>query len=158
MIGTRLAGKLLMNKLVNKEVFMLVLPRIWRKLEGFDIEVIDRNTFSFTFKNVDDRRRVINRGPWSFDKALLLLEEPTGSKIGEMKEIDDGGSRDCVGKYIHVRFVIDISKPLRCILRVDVMRDGKETTMLPSMNVCRNIAINVNDWVMLLEIVRLRQA
>ncbi|TXG70041.1 hypothetical protein EZV62_004976 [Acer yangbiense] len=48
----------------------------------------------------------------------------------EVREIDTGPSGECVWKYIRVRVVINVDKPLRRILRVDVMRDGKETTML----------------------------
>ncbi|KAK3204479.1 hypothetical protein Dsin_018525 [Dipteronia sinensis] len=61
-LALRLIGKLLSNKSVNKEAFMIVMPKIWRTLEGFEIEVIDGNTFSFTFKNGDDRRRILRLG------------------------------------------------------------------------------------------------
>lgn len=53
-----------------------------------------------------------------------------GSIFGDAKEINDGASGDCVGKYIHVRVVINVCKSLRRILYVDVLRDGKESTML----------------------------
>ncbi|TXG50019.1 hypothetical protein EZV62_025894 [Acer yangbiense] len=164
-LSLRLAGKLLSVKHVNREAFLSVLPRIWRTVKEFEIEILEGNIFSFTFKEESDRRSVLRGGPWSFDKALLVLEEPTGkgdiremkfdkvafwiqihkvpllcmtseigrflgSMIGEVKEIDDGGSGDCVGKYIRVRVVVDVTKPLRRMLRVDVLGDGKETNML----------------------------
>ncbi|KAK3183022.1 hypothetical protein Dsin_030308 [Dipteronia sinensis] len=50
--------------------------------------------------------------------------------ISEVKEIDTRKSGDCAGKYIPVRVVVQVDKPLRRILRVDVMRDGKESVML----------------------------
>ncbi|KAK3225038.1 hypothetical protein Dsin_004900 [Dipteronia sinensis] len=78
LLALRLIGKLLSNKSVNREAFMTVVPIIWRTLEGFEIKVIDGNTFSFTFKNEDDRRRILQGGPWRFDNALLIIEEPTG--------------------------------------------------------------------------------
>ncbi|TXG72009.1 hypothetical protein EZV62_000588 [Acer yangbiense] len=164
-MGFRLIGKLLSNKLVNRDAFTSLFPRIWRTMEDFEIEVISGNTFSFTFKSANDRWQVLQGGPWSFDKALLVLEEPTGKgdiqrmkfnkvafwvqihnvpllcmtaeigkflgeMVGEVKEVDTGKSGECVGKYIRVRVVIQVDKPLRRILRVDVMRDGLETTML----------------------------
>ncbi|KAK2647951.1 hypothetical protein Ddye_015440 [Dipteronia dyeriana] len=52
----------------------------------------------------------------------------TGSMIGEVKE--SGGSRDCAGKYIRVRVVVNVDQPLCRILRVDVLGDSKESTML----------------------------
>ncbi|KAK2640565.1 hypothetical protein Ddye_028360 [Dipteronia dyeriana] len=161
----RLIGKLLSNKPVNREAFLVVMLKIWRTLEGFEIEVIGGNTFSFTFKNDDDKRRILHGGPWSFDNALLVIEEPLGKGdiqdmrfnkvafwiyfhrvplicmtseigrflgglIGEVEEVDDGRSHDCVGKYIHVRVVIDITQPLRRMLMVDVLHDGNELMML----------------------------
>ncbi|KAK2635482.1 hypothetical protein Ddye_030274 [Dipteronia dyeriana] len=50
--------------------------------------------------------------------------------IGEVIEINEGKSGDCVGKFISVRVLVDVNKPLRWILRVDVMRDGTKSTML----------------------------
>ncbi|KAK3194248.1 hypothetical protein Dsin_025558 [Dipteronia sinensis] len=37
--------------------------------------------------------------------------------IGDVKEIDDGGTGDCAWKYVRVRVVINIDQPLWCILR-----------------------------------------
>ncbi|KAK2634869.1 hypothetical protein Ddye_029661 [Dipteronia dyeriana] len=53
-----------------------------------------------------------------------------GSMTGEVREIDVGPLGECVEKFIHVRVVIDIEKPLCRILKVDGLRDGKESTML----------------------------
>ncbi|KAK2655922.1 hypothetical protein Ddye_008974 [Dipteronia dyeriana] len=53
-----------------------------------------------------------------------------GNMIGEINESDTGKRGDCVGKYIRVRVVMDIDKPLCSILRVDVLGDDKETKML----------------------------
>ncbi|KAK3182824.1 hypothetical protein Dsin_030110 [Dipteronia sinensis] len=50
--------------------------------------------------------------------------------IGDVLEIDDELSGDCVRKYICVRVVINVDEPLQRILWVDVMRDGNETIML----------------------------
>ncbi|TXG68287.1 hypothetical protein EZV62_003222 [Acer yangbiense] len=137
----RLVGKLLSTKSVNRDAFINLIPKIWRIREGVDIEVIDGNTFSFTFRCESDRRLVLQGGPWHFDKALLIHNVPLlcmtseiawflGSIIRDMKEVDDGASGDCIGKYIRVRVVIDVCKPLRRILCVDVLRDGQESTML----------------------------
>ncbi|KAK3188887.1 hypothetical protein Dsin_028448 [Dipteronia sinensis] len=161
----RLAGRIKSNRLVNMEAFINLIPKIWRLKYGVDIEVIDGNTFSFTFKDAADHYRVLQGGPLSFDKALLVLEEPTGrgevrdimfnrvafwvqihnvpllcmtseidrflrSMIGDVKEVDDNGNGDCVGKYIRVRVVVNVDLPLRRILRVDVLGDGNESSML----------------------------
>ncbi|KAK2652483.1 hypothetical protein Ddye_012358 [Dipteronia dyeriana] len=82
-MGFRLLGKLLSNRLTNRDVFINLFPRLWRTVEGFDIEVISGNTFSFTVKNASDRWRVLQGGLWNFNKSLLVLEEPVGK--GEIK-------------------------------------------------------------------------
>ncbi|KAK3182831.1 hypothetical protein Dsin_030117 [Dipteronia sinensis] len=164
-LACRLVGELLSNKNVNSDAFISVLPKIRKFIEDVEIEVVSGNTFSFTFKNVNDRRQVLLGGPWSFDKVLLVLEATVGKgdvqnmsfnkvafwvqihnvhllcmtveimrflsgMIKEVKEVDEGKSGDYVRKYIQVRVVMNVDEPLRRILRVDVMRDGKEMTML----------------------------
>ncbi|TXG60282.1 hypothetical protein EZV62_014855 [Acer yangbiense] len=52
-----------------------------------------------------------------------------GSIIGDVEEIDEGASGDCDGKFLRVRVVIDVEKPLRRILRVDVLSNGVESVM-----------------------------
>ena len=39
-MGFRLIGKLLSNKLVNRDAFTSLFPRIWRTMEDFETEVI----------------------------------------------------------------------------------------------------------------------
>ncbi|TXG70544.1 hypothetical protein EZV62_005479 [Acer yangbiense] len=161
-----LASRIKSNKLVNREAFINLIPRIWRLRYGVDIEVIEGNTFSFTFKDETNRYQVLQGGPWSFDKALPVLEEPTGkgdiremrfnqvafwiqihnvpllcmtteigrflgSMIGVVKEINDM-TGDYAGKYIRVRVVVNVDQPLHRILRVDVLRDGKEDCLSKS--------------------------
>ncbi|KAL5734566.1 hypothetical protein ACOSP7_032427 [Xanthoceras sorbifolium] len=45
------------------------------------MEVIGTNTFVFTFNGLTDRRRMLGGGPWCFDNALLVLEEPSGAGL-----------------------------------------------------------------------------
>ncbi|KAL5758173.1 hypothetical protein ACOSP7_020784 [Xanthoceras sorbifolium] len=73
-----------MNKAVNREAFRAIIPRIWRIAQ--EVEIIGSNTFVFTFSSPVDRRRVLGGGPWSFDNALLILEEPIGNRdLANMK-------------------------------------------------------------------------
>ncbi|TXG67179.1 hypothetical protein EZV62_008454 [Acer yangbiense] len=53
-----------------------------------------------------------------------------GNMVGEFREIDVGPSRECVGKFIRVRVVVNVDEPLHRILCLDVLGDGKETTLL----------------------------
>ena len=71
-----------------------------------EIEVIDGNTFSFTFLLVDDRFLVLHGGPWRFDRALLVLEEPIGK--GEVQNMN----------FNKVAFWVQIHNvPLLCMTR-----------------------------------------
>ncbi|KAK3192989.1 hypothetical protein Dsin_024299 [Dipteronia sinensis] len=74
-----LVGKILTTKLVNRNVFVNVMNRIWRVDGGVEIEPIKGNIFAFFFKNAEDRQRVLNGGPWSFDRAIIVFEKPAGT-------------------------------------------------------------------------------
>ncbi|KAL5851838.1 hypothetical protein ACOSQ3_006956 [Xanthoceras sorbifolium] len=53
-----------------------------------------------------------------------------GRRIGQVRDIDVGASRDCFGKFLHLRVTIDISKPLQRVIRVKLARMVKEKTLL----------------------------
>ncbi|TXG57544.1 hypothetical protein EZV62_015373 [Acer yangbiense] len=53
-----------------------------------------------------------------------------GSMVGVVKDVDVGLTGECSGDFLRVRVVVDISKPLRRCIRVDVMGDEEETVML----------------------------
>ncbi|TXG48842.1 hypothetical protein EZV62_024717 [Acer yangbiense] len=55
-----------------------------------------------------------------------------GSIIGDVWEVDVGPSGDCLGKFLRVRVAIEVDKPLRRFLRVDVLGDGEKTGWLKS--------------------------
>ncbi|TXG72698.1 hypothetical protein EZV62_001277 [Acer yangbiense] len=81
-----LVSKVLTTKVVNKEAFINVMTSIWRVNERVDIEALEGNVFAFHFKNLADKRLVQSGGPWTFDRALTTLEEPTGTgDIAHMK-------------------------------------------------------------------------
>ncbi|TXG48762.1 hypothetical protein EZV62_024637 [Acer yangbiense] len=50
-----------------------------------------------------------------------------GSMVGEVIKVDEGVSGDDGVKFLRVRIVVEIDKPLCCCLRVDVLGDGEET-------------------------------
>ncbi|TXG48304.1 hypothetical protein EZV62_027598 [Acer yangbiense] len=52
--------------------------QLWTS-EGVDIEALEGNVFAFHFKNSEDRKRIQSGEPWSFNRALIALEEPTGA-------------------------------------------------------------------------------
>ncbi|KAK1589427.1 hypothetical protein Q3G72_033945 [Acer saccharum] len=54
--------------------------------------------------------------------------------IRDVVEVDGGLAGNCVGKFLRVRVRIDISKPLRRCLHVDILGDGVEMIMLLRKN------------------------
>ncbi|TXG71386.1 hypothetical protein EZV62_006321 [Acer yangbiense] len=164
-ISVCLMGKILTQKYVNREAFMRVIGKIWHVQEGVEIKSMSGNIFSFHFTNQEDKCRVLSGAPWTFDNALLVLEETEGrgtidklafnlcefwvqiyqvplicsskeigrflgEMIWEVIEVDGGMVGNCAGKFMRVRVRIDINRPLRRCLRVDIMGDGVETVML----------------------------
>ncbi|KAL5762300.1 hypothetical protein ACOSP7_018564 [Xanthoceras sorbifolium] len=164
-LAMSLVGKVLTNKLVNREAFRLIIPRIWRTTQPVEVESLGENIFAFYFKNKLNRKRVLMGGPWSFDRSLLVIEEPKGNgdisrmrfeksefwikihnvpllcmtrdiglflgkQIGVVRELDLGASGDCVGRYIRVRVVVDVLRPLRRCIKVDIDASGKPMIML----------------------------
>ncbi|KAL5766819.1 hypothetical protein ACOSP7_017436 [Xanthoceras sorbifolium] len=81
-----LFGKLIANREINCEAFRSAIPRIWRTTKELEIEVIGMNMFVFRFKCEWDRKRILERGPWCFDKNLLVLREACG--IGKISDAD----------------------------------------------------------------------
>ncbi|TXG48811.1 hypothetical protein EZV62_024686 [Acer yangbiense] len=142
-----LVGKVLAGKRVNREAFKSVIEQIWSPFGNVEIEVVVENIFMFYFNNPTDRDRIWHRGPWHFDRNLIVSEilEGTGNisqlsfnkakfwvqihdipimcmnrrmakwlaeQIGEVIDIPSE-SRDCWGKFLRVKVLIDISRPLK---------------------------------------------
>ncbi|KAL5756018.1 hypothetical protein ACOSQ2_020764 [Xanthoceras sorbifolium] len=160
-----LVGKILTTKLINRDAFRAIIPKIWRTTQSFIIENVKENVFVFQFQNQADKRRVLTGGPWSFDKCLIVLEEPRGdgkfldmgfshvqfwvqlhnvplvcmtkeigwalgNKIGRVMDIDVSATGDCLGRFLRVRVVIDVTKPLNRFLRVCLLEGDPDTVLL----------------------------
>ncbi|TXG49038.1 hypothetical protein EZV62_024913 [Acer yangbiense] len=82
--------------------------------EDFEIEAVGGDIFTFYFNNEEDRKKVLDGGPWNFDRCLIVLKEP----------VKDGPSDNCGGKFIRVRVEIETAKPLQWCLHVDLLNDG----------------------------------
>ncbi|KAK2641360.1 hypothetical protein Ddye_023123 [Dipteronia dyeriana] len=65
---------------------------------------------------------------------LLCMTEDIGtflgSMIGEVSAVDTGTTSDCSGNFLRVRVRVSVDEPLRRSLRVDLLGEGKVTTML----------------------------
>ncbi|TXG67205.1 hypothetical protein EZV62_008480 [Acer yangbiense] len=74
-----LVGKVLSGKRVNIEAFKSVIEQLWSPFGNVDIEMVGENIFMFYFKNPEDRRNIWRRGPWHFDRSLIVLKKPEGT-------------------------------------------------------------------------------
>ena len=51
-----------------------------------EIESVGINLFLFHFTSQKERQRIWQRGPWYFDKSLIVLEKPVGmGSISQLK-------------------------------------------------------------------------
>ncbi|KAK3218736.1 hypothetical protein Dsin_012706 [Dipteronia sinensis] len=66
-----------------------------------------------------------------------------GGMVGLVLEVDGRASRVCVGKFMRVRVRVDIKKPLKRCLQVDILGDGTETLWSSSMRGFRTIVSDV---------------
>ncbi|KAL5796491.1 hypothetical protein ACOSQ2_001311 [Xanthoceras sorbifolium] len=85
-LSLSLVGKIVSNREVNREAFRNTIASIWRTKSEVEVESIGVNLFVFCFGCFWDRKRVLEGGPWSFDKNLLALKEAVG--IGRVSDID----------------------------------------------------------------------
>ncbi|TXG60399.1 hypothetical protein EZV62_014972 [Acer yangbiense] len=121
-----LVGKILSPKHVNRETFRAVIPKIWQTT--VDIEMVQDNMYLFSFRNPSDRFRVL-----IINAPLICMTkemgEFTGSCVGELVDIDVGVTSECFGKYMRLKVAIDISKPLKRFLRLE-LKQGVESMLL----------------------------
>lgn len=71
-----LTGKVLSSRNPNAQALRATLKGAWRTKGDFLFKEISGKLFSFQFKEAADKEKVLNGGPWSFDKSLLVLHEP----------------------------------------------------------------------------------
>ncbi|KAL5862157.1 hypothetical protein ACOSQ4_003453 [Xanthoceras sorbifolium] len=73
-----LVGKILSRRKVNREAFRGTIEQIWGTVGRVEIEMVGDNVFVFHFQSLEDKAMVWSRGPWHFDKNLIVLEKPVG--------------------------------------------------------------------------------
>ena len=74
-----LVGKIGSERRVNKEAFRTVLSQIWRTVGSVMFKEVQDNLWLFEFMDKEDKERVLDSRPWSFDLHILVLNEFDGS-------------------------------------------------------------------------------
>ncbi|TXG66528.1 hypothetical protein EZV62_007803 [Acer yangbiense] len=77
-VGLCLVGKILSSKKVNRDAFIHLIEQLWSPFGRVGIELVEVNVFLFKFNNQEERNRIWQRGPWYFDKSLIVLVKPKG--------------------------------------------------------------------------------
>lgn len=77
-------GKILLARSVHTEGTKTALTQAWRTINEVKIESMGNNIFLFKFGSKADKRKIMIGGPWHFDRALIVLKEPSG--IGNMRK------------------------------------------------------------------------
>ena len=81
-----LMGKIIHNRKVHVKGLRIAIKVVWRTTREVKIESLGDNIFMFRFENETDKRRVLAGGPWHFNRALIVLTEPSG--IGDASKQD----------------------------------------------------------------------
>ncbi|KAK9195052.1 hypothetical protein WN943_003169 [Citrus x changshan-huyou] len=99
-----LVGKILTTRGVSHEGIRTALQQAWRPVGVVKVESLRNKIFMFKFSSAEDKRRVLKGGPWHFDRALIVLQEPSG--IGNVTE----------QSFSHVSFWVQLHNvPLMCM-------------------------------------------
>ena len=77
-----LVGKLLTNRLFNKEAMLSTLKVVWKISRNVKVTVLESNLFIFKFASLKDKQRVIDGSPWSFNKNLVVFKDYNGDLRG----------------------------------------------------------------------------
>ncbi|KAL5759778.1 hypothetical protein ACOSQ2_018616 [Xanthoceras sorbifolium] len=114
-----------LRKWVNHDAFKAAINSIWRTTMGFEVETM----------------------------ACLTVESglSLGGMLGEVREIDKGAGGNCLGRLIRVKVLLDVLKPLKRGLRVDVGGEVFEVMtcyerLLNFCYFCGRMGHLIRDW------------
>ena len=87
MYNLGLVGKILADKVINKNAVKAILLKAWSTAKGVQIvDLSDNNIYLFKFAAEGDRKRVIELGPWNIEGFPLILK-PWDQKL-QVRDID----------------------------------------------------------------------
>lgn len=80
-----LIGKVLGTKMFNGPMVFNILTAVWKIRASFTVTPWNNNIFLFRFEEEEDRRFVLQEGPWSVMNNLLVLSPlKVGAVVEEM--------------------------------------------------------------------------
>ncbi|XP_058783430.1 uncharacterized protein LOC131658113 [Vicia villosa] len=79
-IQRTLAGKLWTESNFNSRAFKSTMVNAWKLKHTVEVQDLSKNLFLFKFSSRRDMEYVLKTGPWSFDRALLVLKRISGEE------------------------------------------------------------------------------
>lgn len=71
-----IACKILTSSYINPEVFSGIMPKIWGLEGAVRVEKAGTNVYLCKFKRTKDKARICRGGPWIYDDAIIVFDEP----------------------------------------------------------------------------------
>ncbi|GAU43133.1 hypothetical protein TSUD_348540 [Trifolium subterraneum] len=75
-----LAVKLWTNTSYNAKAFKQTTIQSWKLRNPVEVQDLNKNLYLFRFSTKKDAENVLQNGPWSFDKNLIILQKITGEE------------------------------------------------------------------------------
>lgn len=67
-------AKVLAVKKINAEAFKAVMIGVWKVHSLTRFEIASDNVFFIQFRSMIEKARIMNEGPWTFDRYLVFIE------------------------------------------------------------------------------------
>lgn len=84
-----LVGKFLTEKNINFQAMQNLMASLWRPREGMEFYDMGDRKFSFIFFHKLDVQKVLEGGPWSFEQAMLVLNQVSVEEDPNMVQLQD---------------------------------------------------------------------
>ncbi|KAJ4848025.1 hypothetical protein Tsubulata_009359 [Turnera subulata] len=131
-----LVAKLLSKVVLNKKAVKVTIQKSWGAIAGLSIHDVDVNVYLCKFEDEADKRRVLNRGPWTIMGSHLVLREWPPNLLFE--ELDFTTSSFWVhvwGMPLNLQTkanALEIGKVFKEVLEVDFGTDNDDEWCLDS--------------------------
>ncbi|KAL0302974.1 UNVERIFIED_CONTAM: hypothetical protein Sradi_6165500 [Sesamum radiatum] len=111
--GFHVVGCVYSHKSYHVEAIKTVLQSSLNPAKGMTISFIENGHFLLKFFRAIDRDRILESGPWAFEKNLIVL-----AKVAENENPTEVKGPELWGSFMHLRIAIDVMKPLPRVLKI----------------------------------------